>query len=214
MGSAALTTGHRPSLGRPAIRAAVGSLLALLVIVGCDGAADESPTADQTARPTSTSAGTSSPPASPTRAPRPTSPPWPAGWDEGFCSALAETVISMELVVDVPRALDEGATDDALGLARELRDTAPAAAELVAAVEEWDTAQPTLGQLVAVLDVAERIGRQYTRYLEDQRNASLERATELSEDISALVADTNEELAALAATGVDCPPNALALESP
>ena len=120
----------------------------------------------------------------------------------------------MELVVDVPRALEEEATDDALGLARELRDTAPAAAALVGAVDEWEAAQPTLGSMVALLDIAERIGRQYTRYMEENRNASLIRAGELSQNIVPLVAEANDGLADLVTAGIECPPHTLVLESP
>jgi hypothetical protein len=184
------------------------------MIAGCNGTAERSPTGSPSALPTATSGTTPSPLASPTRTPQPTPPPWPAGWETGFCSAFAETAIAMELVVDVPRALEEEATDDALGLSRELRDTAPAAAELVSGVDEWETAQPTLGAMLAVLDIAERIGRQYTRYFEEDRNASLTRAVELTEEIIPLVAESNDGLADLAALGIDCPQSSLMLESP
>jgi hypothetical protein len=148
----------------------------------------------------------------PTLAPSP--PPWPAGWDDEFCAAFIELAIVHELAVDIPRALDEDETDDALALARELRSTAIAAGELLDELTPWETAQPAAAEMVTLADIGSRVGRQYVRYLDEGRRPALRRVEELLDDMRPVVEEANAELAQLASLGLACPPHALEFEIP
>ncbi len=190
----------------------VAVVLAVLSAGGCSDAG-EVPTLrpPSDASPTAT-AGVPTVTPRPTR--RPTPPPWPAGWNEEFCTALAKVIVAQELTVDVPRALDEGDEQDALALARELRATALAAADLLGEVPEWEPAQPAVSELLSLVDIGARIGRQYVRFLDEGRQPALERVNELLDDMRPVVSDTNAALAELGALGLSCEPDGLELETP
>jgi hypothetical protein len=197
---------------RPLAALLVG-LMSLSLIGACTDAFGEPtpPGGTPLAQPTATAplaTGTPRP------TPRPTQPPWPAGWEIEFCTAVGEVAVAQELTVDIPRALDEEDADDALALARELRATAIAAAELLAEVTPWEEAQPAITELLTLSDIASRIGRQYVRYLDEGRRPALERVNELLDDMRPVVIDANEALAELDALGVDCLSHALVLEAP
>ncbi|HUG47082.1 MAG TPA: hypothetical protein VMP67_01585 [Candidatus Limnocylindria bacterium] len=189
----------------------VGGLLALAMLAACSEAA--APTLRPSPSPTaSLPPATSAPTLRAT--PRPTPPPWPQGWDEAFCTAFGELTVAQELVVDIPRALADEAPEDALLLARELRTAATEGRELVTGVPEWEEALETLTALDLLADIGGRIGRQYVRFLEENRPAARARAEELSEEMGPVVEEANATLEQLASLGLDCSPYDLRLESP
>lgn len=187
---------------------------ALSVIVGCSevvGGPTPIPFTPLPQLPTPTPVGGAAT-AQPT--PAPTPPPWPADWDDEFCAAFIELAIAHELAVDIPRALEEDDTDDALGLARELRATAIAAGELLDELTPWENAQPAVTEMITLADIGSRVGRQYVRYLDEGRRPALARVEELLEDMRPVIEEANQELAQLAALGLACPPFALEFEVP
>lgn len=186
-----------------------------LLLLACGDTA--SPTVPLNPSPLATPVAVTTPaPAPPTPRPTPvvTAPPWPAGWDEEFCAAFSEVKVAQELVVDVPRALAEDESDDALGLARELRATALGARELIEEVPAWDRAQPALAELDRLADMGSRVGRFYVRFLDEGRRPARARAQDLAADMPPVVEEANSMLDDLAALGVECPQAALSLESP
>ena len=207
---------HLPRPRAPAGRhaALLAVLVTVSVLVGCT---EPGPTV----RPTGSPAGTGAP-SSPDGAatPRPgrtqsaTLSVWPQGWDASFCAAFIEVVIAQELAVDIERALDEDARGDARALAAELTTTAPAAAELLAAVPAWQPGQDALGEMTSLMDAGRRAGEQYLRYLTGNRRRALTRARELRDAIRDTVPAANTALALLAEEGLSCPGHSLELESP
>ena|SRR5687767_6240661 len=65
---------------------------------------------------------------------------WPLGWDASFCAVFAQAVDAQQLLVDVERALDEGANRDARLLADELIQSAGAATDAIAVLPDWSGA--------------------------------------------------------------------------
>jgi hypothetical protein len=127
---------------------------------------------------------------------------------------FSEVAVAQELVVDVPRALEEDDSSDALALARELRATALGARELIEEVPAWDRAQPALTEMDRLSDMGARIGRYYIRFLDEGRRPARGRARDLTAEMPPIVEEANSMLDDLAALGVECPPRALSLESP
>jgi len=185
--------------------------LALALLAACGE------TASSTVRPSPSPSATDAGPtegATPRATPRATPAPWPSAWDSEFCAAFTDLAVAQELVVDIPRALEEEATDDALALARELRQTAISAADLLETVPDWEPAQAARNEMAALLDIDGRIGRQYIRFLDEGRRPGLTRARELTEALLPILGAANEALADLADMGLECPPYDLSLESP
>jgi hypothetical protein len=136
------------------------------------------------------------------------------GWDQSFCSLFAEVVVAQELVVDIERAMDEDAMDDAEGLARELRETAGRAEELIATVGPWAPSEVATAAIGTLLDLDGRAGSQYLRFLTENRRPALARARELRADIAEAALTANAGLAELAVRGLACPGHELVLEEP
>ena len=207
--------GHRPA----ALAAGIAVALVVALIVGACGAGSPSP------RPSRSPVASSPPRSSPvlTLAPPPTAAPtlppeqapdWPDGWDTAFCTAFEQVVIAQELVVDIGRALAEEARGDAQALAAELIGTPEAATPLLAGVTGWEDGEALVGRLTSLVEIGGRIGRQYRRYLAEDRPAALERANELIGEMRPVVAEARGRLADLAQAGIECPGHELTIESP
>lgn len=202
----------KPQAGLRVVLPAV--LLAASVLIGCT---EPGPTVRPTGSPSASGA-----PSSPVGAvtPRPgrtssaTLTAWPQGWDAAFCAAFEEVVIAQELAVDIERAMDEDATDDARALAEELSTTAPAASELLGAVPAWPPGQDALGEMSSLMDAGRRAAEQYVRYLTTNRRRALTRARELRDAIRDTVPAANLALVQLAEQGLSCRGQTLELESP
>lgn len=199
----------------------MAALLVVVVIAGACGSGSPSP------RATRSPAATTSPRASvgvvPTLGPPPTeapslppqqAPDWPDGWDAAFCTAFDQVVVAQELAVDIGRALAEEDRADAQALAAELIATTEAATALLGEVTGWEDAEALVGRLTSLLDVGGRIGRQYRRYLAEDRPAGLDRANELIGEMRPMVDEARARLADLASAGIQCPGHELTIESP
>lgn len=193
----------------------VAGVLLLFVLGACDDAGSP------TVRPFSPLPAASPSPASsplpassPRPTPRPTPAAWPAGWDEAFCLALEELAVAQELVVDIPRAIEDEDEDDALALAQELRQSTSTSGELLAEVPEWEPAQPAIDEFENLIDIGGRISRQWIRFLDEGRRAGRTRALELNDEMQPMVEAANDALAELADQGLACPGRSLVLESP
>lgn len=187
------------------------AISAVFLLVAC--AELGSPTLRPTVSPLGTSRAPTNPP-TPITTPRPTPTPWPAGWEEDFCAAFTELTVVHELVVDIPRAIDEDERDDALALARELRATAIATTELIEQLPSWERAEQAVAEMTRLADFGSRIGRQFVRHLDEGRRPALERAGELIDEMRPLAEEANATLADLASLGLSCPPHRLDLEVP
>ena len=204
--------------GRRLSRSAVLALAAMAAaVVACaDARSTPRPSAsllevEVTPRPTTTPGPASSEGATE----QPTFIALPVGWDSGFCDLFAEVKVGNELVIDVERALAELNERDARLLARELRDTAAHAGVLVEAVPDWEPGQATVVELAALADLGGRAGEEYGLYLADTNNRNaLRRARTLRRDMSTATQGANDELAALAEIGIECPDAPLQLEVP
>ena len=138
----------------------------------------------------------------------------PAGWDDAFCLMFAEARIAQELLVDIERALDEGDTRDARGLARELRQVAQNATVLIDEIPAWDEFGGVLLDIATLLDLGGQAAAEYDTYLGDDSRPALRRARGLGRENAQAVPATNSGLEDLAAAGVECPDGPLILESP
>ena len=146
--------------------------------------------------------------------PEPTEAPWPAGWDIAFCTALADATVAHELLIDIERALDDDAKDDAAGLAAELAQSAPLAATEVDELRNWEAAADVKAGLAALLDLDAQAGASYvTHFGPDGRKADLREARKVRRQVKKALPDVNADLAALAEMGVSCPGASLALET-
>lgn len=191
---------------------------AVLLVAGC-GSGSPSPRISPGLTSVTDDPVTSSPSAAPRRpTAAPTSPPsgsWPRGWDTDFCAAFSEVVIAQELAVDVGRALDEDAREDALALSNELMGTSTAAAEMLGQLPEWRPAQELVERLASLMDLGERIGRNYGRYIENGREQALQRAQGFGADMGPIVDAALDELSELAEEeGLGCPEQEFVLEAP
>jgi hypothetical protein len=186
-----------------------------VLVVGCGGpTGTPRPSAsleelEFTPRPSTTA----TPSAAPTSGPS-VAAPWPVGWDVAFCQMFNEAVVAQQLIVDVERALDEGVVRDARLLAEELGLTAAAARALLLALSEWDDAAAATGAIAALLDVDIQASAEYATYFSEDKRAALRRARDLRRQNAAQVPAANDELATVAAAGVECPGTPLVLESP
>ncbi len=191
--------------------------LALAIVGGLVGACD-SPSG--TARPSPSlveldftpiptqQPGSSPGPASPT----PVSGVWPVGWDVAFCTALTDAVVAHELTIDIQRALDDDAREDAVALTGELAETVPVATAAVNRVRDWEPALESKADLVALLELHGAVATAYQAWF-DEGGRQLGRAARQSRQaVARAVPAANEHLAELADLGVSCPGTSLRLE--
>jgi hypothetical protein len=127
---------------------------------------------------------------------------------------FGEAVIAQQLIVDVQRALDEGSTRDAKGLAHELSDTATHAAQLLEALPAWAAGQAATVAIATLLNFGSRAGDAYSSYFAHGAASDLRQARNLRRQDGNSVPIANDELAQLAAAGLRCGDTALQLESP
>jgi hypothetical protein len=202
---------------RPLTRS-VAAVLAVSMLAAC-GAGSPSPSPSPTV-PVDLDTPAPSPVSVPTMAPTapPTLPPqgdWPPGWDTAFCGAFEEIIVAQELAVDVGRALEEDERDDALALARELESAGAFTQEMLGELEEWEPAQDAVEQLTELMDLAERMGRNYRRYLDENSRNRLRRAQGFAADMGPVVENVEAELAGLANDeNLSCPTGEFVLETP
>ncbi len=203
----------RPPVARRLI-AALGSVS--LLLVGC-GASTSSPSPSaslntlisfspiptETAPPSASSAPTASLAVS-----------WPPGWDVDFCTMFGNAVDAQQLIVDVERALSDGATKDAKGLARDLGDSAAKTTQQLAALTAWGPATNALSQVGGLMDYDTQAADKYAKYFSAGNKQALKQARLLRRKNGAAVPQTNRTLADLAGTGLVCADYALRLESP
>jgi hypothetical protein len=127
---------------------------------------------------------------------------------------FAEARIAQELLVDIERALDEDATRDARGLARELRRVAQDTTILIDEIPTWSDATEALLGVATLLDLGGQAAAEYDSYLGEESRAALRRARRLERDNADAVPGTNRALGDLADMGVECPDGPLVLETP
>lgn len=139
---------------------------------------------------------------------------WPLGWDVAFCAMFRQAVDAQQLVVDVERALAEGANRDARLLAGELVVSARAGVDAIAALPEWSGATATVVAIAGLMDLGERAGTEYQAWFANRRPAALRRARDLRLENGTQVPGANAGLALLADAGLTCPDVPLVLEAP
>jgi hypothetical protein len=139
---------------------------------------------------------------------------WPLGWDASFCAMFVQAVDAQQLLVDVERALDEGANRDARLLADELIVSAGGATDAIAALPEWSDATATVVAIAGLMDLGERAGEEYHAWFANGKRAALRRARDLRQENGTQVPAANEGLAEVAGAGLACPDWPLVLEAP
>lgn len=144
----------------------------------------------------------------------PSSAPWPEGWQDSFCALFAESVVMQELAVDIGRALDEDAREDAAGLTAELATTAASVREQLAALPEWEAAAPYERQMVGLLDLADEMAARYARHFETDRQGPLNAARAAGGEMGAVVERVLDRLTNLQLAGLACPGVQFSLEAP
>lgn len=137
----------------------------------------------------------------------------PVGWDNAFCGILADAVVAQELVIDIERALNEEAVQDARRLTRELRDITADAAGLLGQVPAWDTGAAAIERLGLMIDLGSRAAEQYDIAFDRQSASALRRARDLRRDIRSETEATNEALANIASVGITCEGTQMQLET-
>jgi hypothetical protein len=139
---------------------------------------------------------------------------WPIGWDGSFCAMFVQVVDAQQLLVDVERALDEGANRDARLLADELIGSASGAMDSITALAEWSDATATVIAIAGLMDLGERAGTEYHAWFANGKKAALRRARDLRKENGTLVPGANAGLADLADAGLSCQELPLVLEAP
>jgi hypothetical protein len=197
-------------LFRPSLVLLFGGAL----LAGCGGAA---PAGSPSRSPIVTVPALTSPPpvAIPTARISPTAAPWPAGWDTAFCIAFADVIVAQQVARDIGRALDDGATDDAIGLARELATRVDGIRTSLTDMPDWSGAEALLTSLEAMLNADDDLATFYLRYLEQGKSAALDRAHEVEDTLRTdAVPAVEAALAPLVDDGLTCPGIDLTLETP
>jgi hypothetical protein len=138
---------------------------------------------------------------------------WPVGWDVAFCTAFTDFTVAHELIIDIERAIDEDARDDAAGLAGELGQTVPIAQNELNRMSEWETATELRTELLAMLDLDGQAATAYRSYFNDEVRSALRQARQLRNQVGKQVSDANDQLQVLANLGLGCPGTELRLES-
>lgn len=160
-------------------------------------------------------AGASQSTQSPTAPPTASVQPWPTGWDASFCVAYADIVVAQELARDIGRAIDDEATDDAIGLTHELATTVTQVRTELADVPVWAGAEPALNAIDTLLDTDEQLVTYYLRYLEQGRDPAHQRAIETEATLRDVAVPAVEDaLANLAGAGLACPGQNFTLDKP
>lgn len=139
---------------------------------------------------------------------------WPIGWDATFCAMFVQAVDAQQLLVDVERALEEGADRDARLLADELIQSASAATDAIAGLPEWSGAAATVITVAGLMDLGERAGAEYHAWFANRKKAALRRARDLRSENGTQVPGANGGLADLADVGLTCQDVPLVLEAP
>jgi hypothetical protein len=139
---------------------------------------------------------------------------WPLGWDASFCAMFVQAVDAQQLLVDVERALDEGANRDARLLADELIQSAGTATEAIAGLPDWSGAAATVIAIAGLMDLGERAGAEYHAWFANGRKAALRRARDLRSENGTQVPAAHDGLADLADAGLACLDLPLVLEAP
>jgi hypothetical protein len=192
---------------------AVAVLLAI-VVVACD-------TPRGTARPSAslleldfTPIPTIGPADSPgAETPTPIVGAWPVGWDVAFCTGLTDTVVTHELVIDIQRALDDDARDDAIGLTAELAETLPIATAAVGRIRDWEPAAAVKADLTALLLLHGEVATAYQAWFDEGGRPLNRAARQARSAVERAVPAANENLEALADLGLTCPGTNLVLEA-
>ncbi len=189
-------------------------VLLAAAILGCD-----SPTSSNRPSPslidlpfTPIPSATASSSAAPQSA-EPTEAAWPAGWNIAFCTAFADATVAHQLVIDVERAIQDSAPDDARALSHELTQTAALAGDEVDRLRTWDPAADVKDDLAALLVMDADVGESYSAYFKDGRKSDLKAARQTRKQVRKAIAPANEHLAALTEIGVSCPGSSLELET-
>lgn len=182
-------------------------------LIGCEGSGTRTPRPspsliilDFTPGPSATNGASASPGTS--------QGGWPQGWDGSFCAMFVQAVDAQQLVVDVERALEEGANRDARLLADELIQSAGSAVDAIAALPEWSDATATVIAIAGLMDLGERAGTEYHAWFANGKRAALRRARDLRTENGTQVPAANAGLAELASAGVTCQELPLVLEAP
>lgn len=141
--------------------------------------------------------------------------PWPAGWNTGFCATFVDVVVAQQLARDIGRALDDSATDDAIGLAHELGTTVEGIRTALTDLPEWPGAASLMTALEAMLNADDDLVTFYLRNLEEGKAGALDRAHEVEATLrNDAVPGVEAALAPLVAGGLTCPGTNLTLETP
>lgn len=139
---------------------------------------------------------------------------WPLGWDVSFCAMFVQAVDAQQLLVDVERALEEGANRDARLLADELIQSAGGAVDAIATLPEWADATATVVAIAGMMDLGERAGTEYHAWFAKDKQAALRRARDLRLENGIQVPAANDGLTDLATAGLTCQDVPLVLEAP
>lgn len=144
--------------------------------------------------------------------PTPISGVWPVGWDVAFCTALTDSIVTHELAIDIQRALQDDARQDAEGLAAELAETVPIATAAVNRIRDWEPATDVKADLTAMLELHAAVAEAYQAWFDDGGRQLGRAARQARNQVARAVPDTNDHLAQLAELGLSCPGTNLALE--
>ncbi len=144
--------------------------------------------------------------------PTPIAGDWPVGWDVAFCTGFGDTVVTHELVIDIQRALDDDARDDAVGLTTELAETIPIATAAVARIRDWEPAAEVKADLTAMLELHAATATAYQAWFDEGGRQLGRAARQARNQVARAVDATNGQLAGLADLGLSCPGTNLVLE--
>ena len=132
-----------------------------------------------------------------------------------FCAFFGDVVIAQQVARDIGRSLAADDKDNATGLAHELEATVTDLGPTLAGLPAWAGSTDVVTTVTSMLEKDANLATQYLRYLEDNKDAALDRAHEiegtLREDAIPAVATA---VAPLKTQGLACPDLELQLEAP
>jgi hypothetical protein len=205
------------SVRRPWLRA-VWATLAVLVgvlLVACESPRSSArPSAslvelEFTARPSLAASGSSS--AQPSA--WPSVGAWPVGWDVAFCTAMTDATVAHELVIDIERALNDDAREDAAALVAELAEIAPIASNEITRLRDWEPAAAVKADMITLIALDMEVATAYQQWLTEGGRSLLRDARQARKAVGRAIPPANENLQALADLGLSCPGVRLELET-
>jgi hypothetical protein len=132
-----------------------------------------------------------------------------------MCTTYVDVVIAQQLARDIGRSLAADDRDNATALAHELQTTVTGIDDALGALPDWPGGADLISAVTAMLALDNDLATFYLRYLEESRDAALDRAHEAEAELrDTAVPAVATALDPLVNQGFACAETPFGLETP